>query len=148
MTYPLKFGILLIAIVSVGVLAKGGYAQNSEPRGSSPAKSYYTFRIDNMTGQAVQLRLVENGEAVADVWLPRSLSEINAPAGWVDPNPVSVVHITVPLHDNTPTLEIETTSPSLHESFSIAGFALHPDLDFRITVTAQGHHLRAGLPPS
>lgn len=102
---------------------------------------YFTFQIENKTGDAVHVRVIESGDAIIDVVLPRSLKEINEAEGYVDPdpNPVSLRRVAFPLHESTETLDVEATSSgTLHGSFSIAGFTKRPDRDFRIVVTKMG----------
>ncbi len=102
---------------------------------------YFTFQIENKTGDAVHVRVIEGGEAIIDVVLPRSLKEINAAEGYVDPdpNPVSLRRVGFPLHESTETLDVEAmTGDALHGSFSVAGFTKRPDLDFRIVVSKTG----------
>lgn len=99
---------------------------------------YFTFQIENKTADAVHVRVIESGDVVIDVVLPRSLKEINEAEGYVDPdpNPVSLRRIAVPLHASTESLDVEALSSiSLHGSFSIAGFTKRPDLDFRVVVS-------------
>jgi hypothetical protein len=102
---------------------------------------YFTFQIENKTGDAVHVRVIEGGEAIIDVVLPRSLKEINEAEGYVDPdpNPVSLRRVSFPLHESTETLDVEATSSgTLHGSFSVASFTKRPDLDFRIVVSKTG----------
>jgi hypothetical protein len=99
----------------------------------------YAFQIENTTGHEIHVRVLENGEAIVDALVPRSLREVNQDLGTLDPDPVSVIRVLASLHESTPSLEVEELSRlGIKRSFRVAGFTSRPDLDFRIVVSNQG----------
>lgn len=133
-------GLLAMALLT-GLFQCSALAQDVAKSDGGDDFWYFTFQIENLTGDAVRVRVIEGGEPIIDVALPRSLMEINAPEGYVDPDPhpVSLMGMTVPLHESTEMLDVEALAGSAsHGSFRIAGFTRRPDLDFRIVVSKTG----------
>jgi hypothetical protein len=135
------FILRAVAIVAFSLLTRG-FALGVDARSlaSAPADDdlwYFTFQIENTTGQPVHVRVIENGVTVLNRQLPKSSRELNEPPSSADdPNPMAISRASVPISSGATRLEIEEISLlNVHHTLDITGFTARPDLDFRIVVS-------------